>query len=688
MRRSPNARGLRARLEKVWNYERFGIPAHKGATYFFSRNTGLQNQSVIYATDSLEAEPKVLIDPNAMSAAGTVALTGLEPSHDGALVAYGVASAGSDWQEWKVREVATGKDRGDLLKWVKFSGASWSADNAGFYYGRFPEPGEGADLKAVNYHQKLYYHKLGTPQSEDRLVHERPDHKEWQFHGQVTDDGRYLIITVSKGTDDKYRILYQDLKAEGSRPVELVDNFDHEYTFIDNDGPVFWFKTDRDAPRGRVVAVDTAAPGPVGWKEVIPQAEATLTGVGLVGGQFLANYLKDAKSQVKAFDLTGRLVREVDLPGVGTAAGFDGERSDRETFYSFTTYTSPSTVYRYDVATGQSTVFRKPKVDFDPSRFETKQVFHTGNDGARIPMFLSHKKGLKLDGSNPTHLYGYGGFNIALTPSFHPENVVWMEMGGVFAVANLRGGGRVRRALAQGRHRRTQAERLRRLHRRGAMVDRQQVHVHAQVGDQRAFQRRPARGCLPDAAARPLRRDAAGRRGARHAPVPQVHDRLGVGGRLRLVGRPRPVSGTALVLAAAQDPAGDEIPADAHHHGRPRRSRGARAQLQVRRGPASRARRSRARAGPHRDLRRPRRGQADGEDHRGIGRPLGIPRQDPENDLTGRLSRERPGRGQAVAGRALAYRGPTTASISSWDVPVGGQDARVGHRERVAPGRS
>lgn len=437
----PARSAIRRRLTKLWDYEKFGVPSKEGGRYFYSRNTGLQNQGVIYTTGALDGEAKVLLDPNTLMADGTVALSGLEPSTDGERLAYGLASAGSDWQEWKVRDVATAKDLTDHLRWIKFSSASWTKDGQGFYYGRFPEPKASEDLKGANYHQKLYYHKLGTPQSEDRLVYERPDEKEWQFHGTVTDDGRYLVITVSKGTDNKYRILYQDLDAKGSKPVELIDNFDHEYAFIDNDGPVFWFKTDNDAPRGRVIAVDTRDPAPGKWREVIPQASETLQNVDLVGDRFLASYLKDAHTQVKVFDASGRFVSEVEFPGIGTASGFSGKRSDKETFYSFTSFTTPSTVYRYDVSSGESTVFRKPKVDFDPADYETKQVFYPSKDGTKIPMFISHKKGLKLDGKNPTYLYGYGGFNISLTPTFSASSLAWMELGGVYAVPNLRGGG-------------------------------------------------------------------------------------------------------------------------------------------------------------------------------------------------------------------------------------------------------
>jgi len=432
---------LKARLTQLWNYEKFGTPNKEGDRYFFSKNTGLQNQSVIYSAETLAADPRVLLDPNTLTADGTVALSGLEPNHDGSLVAYGLAAAGSDWVEWKVRDVRTGQDRADLLKWVKFSGASWTRDGKGFYYGRFPEPKPGDDLKGANYYQKLYHHRLGTPQAEDALVYERSDQKEWQFHGQVTDDGKYLVISVSKGTDRKNRVLFQELAAVDSKPVELIDNFDAEYSFVDNDGPVFWFKTNRDAPRGRLIAIDTGKPAADDWKELITQAAETLEDVDCVGGHFVASYLKDAHTQAKVFDLAGKFVREVDFPGLGTARGFSGKREDRETFYSYTSFTTPATVYHYDVATGRSEVFRKPKVNFDPAEYTTEQVFYASKDGTKIPMFLSYKNGLKRDGGNPTFLYGYGGFNIPSTPGFSPANLAWMELGGVYAVANLRGGG-------------------------------------------------------------------------------------------------------------------------------------------------------------------------------------------------------------------------------------------------------
>ena len=441
LERIPERPALRQRLTQLWNFERYGLPFREGGRYFFTRNDGLQNQSVLYVAEALEAPPRVLLDPNTLSPDGTVALSGLAVSRDGRRLAYGVAVAGSDWQEWRVREVDTGTDLPDVVRWVKFSVASWARDGSGFYYSRYDEPTEAQKLTRVNYYHKLYFHRLGTPQSEDVLVYHRPDQKEWGFQGHVTEDGRYLVITVTQGTDPKNRVFYKDLAAPDAPVVELLNDFDASYNFVDNDGPVFWFHTDLDAPRGRVIAIDTRRPERAHWRELIPEAAETIQTVSTVHQQFFVNYLKDARTQVKVFDLAGRPVREVELPGLGTAGGFGGKRADTETFYSFTSFTTPTVIYRYDAATGASTVFRQPRVAFDPAQYETRQVFYTSRDGTRVPMFISHKKGLRLNGRNPTLLYGYGGFNISLTPAFSVANLVWMEMGGIYAQPNLRGGG-------------------------------------------------------------------------------------------------------------------------------------------------------------------------------------------------------------------------------------------------------
>ncbi len=440
----PQRKAIQNRLTAMWNYERYGVPFKRGGRYFFNKNDGLQNQSPLYTTKSMSEEPKVLLDANLLASDGTVSLAGYDVTEDGKYMAYGLSASGSDWNEWKVRDIETGKDLEDLLKWVKFSGASWTHDGTGFFYSRYDEPKETTEsgkLKALNYYHKLCYHKLGTPQSADPIVYERKDEKEWEFSGNVTDDGRYLIITVSHGTERKNLVYYKDLQKPDAPVVELIKEWEAQYGLIDNDGPVFWFQTDRDAPRSRVVAIDITKPDKANWKEIIPQAEDALQSVSAVGNKFIATYLKDARSQVKVFELDGKPTREVTLPGLGSAGGFGGRRKDSETYYVFTSFVYPATIFRYDVAGGESTVLRKPKVDINPDLYETKQVFYNSKDGTKIPMFITSKKGIKLDGANPTYLYGYGGFDISITPSFSVSNAVWMEMGGLYAVANIRGGG-------------------------------------------------------------------------------------------------------------------------------------------------------------------------------------------------------------------------------------------------------
>jgi prolyl oligopeptidase len=438
----PEREAIRKRLTEAWNYERYRVPFQEGGRYFFSRNDGLQNQNVFYWQESLDAQPKVLLDPNKLSQDGTIALTRAEVSEDGKLVAYGLSSGGSDWEEWKVREVETGRDLPDHVRWVKFSGAAWSRDGKGFYYSRYAEPSEDTKLEDANYNQKLYYHRLGTAQSEDELVYQRPDNKELGFIARVTEDGRYLAIHIWQGTEVKNGFAYRDLSQPGSPVVQLLSDFDAQYGFIGNDGPVFWFQTNQNAPRNRVVAIDVRNPARENWREVIPQAAETLEGVSVLNDTFVTQYLKDAHSQVRMFSLDGKPLRELELPGIGSVQGFEGERKDTESFYGFVSFTNPGTIYRYDFKTGKSTIFRQPKIaGFNPNDYETRQVFYKSKDGTRVPMFITHKKGLKLDGNNPTYLYGYGGFASSMTPYFSLPQVVWMERGGVFATPSIRGGG-------------------------------------------------------------------------------------------------------------------------------------------------------------------------------------------------------------------------------------------------------
>ncbi|PYS67685.1 MAG: S9 family peptidase, partial [Acidobacteria bacterium] len=396
---------IKDRLTKLWNYEKYGVPFKEGNRYFYTRNSGLQNQSVLYTVSSLDGQPRQVLDPNTLSTDGTVALSGMQISNDGKLLAYSLSASGSDWQEWRVRDVDTGKDLSDHLTWVKFSGVSWLRDNSGFFYSRYDEPKSEA-LKATNYFQKVYFHKLGTPQTEDVLVYERPDQKDWLFGGSVTEDGNYLIIPIFQGTDSKTRVYYKDLRAKDSAVVKLLDDFDAAYNFVGNDGTRFWFQSDLQAPLGKIIEIDVTRPERANWKTLVSESKEALQTTTVVNHKFILNYLKDSYTQVRIHDTSGKLLTSIQLPGIGSADGFGGKTTDTETFYSFTGFTTPTTIFRYDAATGKSTVFRQPKVDFNSTDFETRQVFFKSKDGTRVPMFITYKKGIKLDGNNPTYLYG------------------------------------------------------------------------------------------------------------------------------------------------------------------------------------------------------------------------------------------------------------------------------------------
>ncbi len=437
----PQRLPIRDRMTKLFNFERFGTPFRAGGRYFFSRNNGLQNQSVWYWAATLEAQPVLLIDPNTFSADGTVSMSVPVPSEDGRTVAYQVSKSGSDWQEIRVHDVGTGKQLSDRIQWVKFSGIAWAKDGSGFYYSRFDAPKSGAALTQVNEFQKVYFHRLGSEQSDDSLVYERRDQPKWGMGATLSDDGAYLILTLSQGTDTRNRVFYRDLTTPQSSVVELLNDFDASYNWVGNEGPVFLFHTDLKAPRGRIIAIDSRKPQRADWKERVPQNEATLTSANLVGDRLVCDYLKDARSLIRLHRLDGTFEKEVSLPGIGSVAGFGGKRAETETFYSFTSFTVPGRIYRYDFRSGLSTLWRQPKVAFDPDAFETRQVWVTSKDGTKLPLFLTHKKGLKPDGKTPVLLYAYGGFNISLTPAFSVGNLVWLELGGIYAVPNLRGGG-------------------------------------------------------------------------------------------------------------------------------------------------------------------------------------------------------------------------------------------------------
>lgn len=436
----PGRERMHARLVELIDFERYTLPRRRGTRYFYSHNTGLQNQNAWYWTDGLEGEPKILLDPNAMSADGTVAISGLSISDDGRFAAYSIADAGSDWVKWYVRDVETGVDLHDVIEWSKFSTATWLKDSSGFFYEGYDAPDSEA-LKATNYYHKIFFHKLGTRQSEDTLIFHRPDDKELNLGAAVTDDGRYLLIYQSRGSSPNNELAVKDLEHLDAPVVAITSIADAIYSPIDNDETRFWIHTTLDAPNGRVVEVDLAQPEREHWKTVIAESKNNLDSVSMVNDTLIANYLADAQSIVELFTREGAPVERLQLPAIGTVAGFGGKRTEAETFFVFTNFTTPATIYRLDMKTLESAVYRQPKLKFDPEQYETKQIFYTSKDGTRVPMFVSHRRGLVLDGTNPTLLYGYGGFNVSLVPEFSSSNLLWMEMGGVYAQPSLRGGG-------------------------------------------------------------------------------------------------------------------------------------------------------------------------------------------------------------------------------------------------------
>ena len=436
----PGTDWFKAKIGQLLDYERYGIPKKAGDYYFYSHNSGLQNQSPLYVQRGLDGERRLLIDPNAWSGDAATALAGWSPSENGKLVAYQVQDGGSDWRIVRVMNVETGEPLEDELRWVKFSGISW-VGNEGFLYSRFPEPEEGQDFQSLNYDQKVYFHRIGTPQSEDELVYETPDFKERGHFAGVSSDGRWALISSSTGTDSRNELRYIDLNKRGEdgwRAYPLVTGFDDSWTPIDTIGDTAWFVTNKDAPRYRVVKV-TLDGGEPRWTELVAQTDQPIAGSSIVGDKLVLQYMKDATTRAAIYDLDGNKIDDIDLGELGTAGGFGGEPGDSETFYTFASFNRPGTIYRYDIATGETSVFAEPEVTFDPARYETRQVFYNSKDGTRVPMFIVKRR--DVSGAAPTLLYGYGGFDVSLTPGFSATRMAWLEAGGVFALANIRGGG-------------------------------------------------------------------------------------------------------------------------------------------------------------------------------------------------------------------------------------------------------
>ena len=482
----PERTAIRNRLTQVWNYAKYSVPDKEGDRLFYSENSGLLNQSLFYVKDG-DKPARVLIDPNGLSSDGTVALSVTAPSPNGKLLGYAVSTAGSDWQEIRIRDVENGRDAKDTLKWVKFSGISWTKDNKGFFYSGYDPQTSGNKLTNVVRNQRVYYHKVGTAQSEDPIVFDQRDKPDWLFQANVTDDGTFLVITVFQGTDSRTRLYYIFLENPkkpmiGNPVVRLIDDLESENPFVHNNGDYFLVRTNRRAAKGQLVQIDINNSEPTRWVTVIPEAKDALQSVDAAGGYLVTSYLQDARSSVRIYGMPnfddprrnrgtsgpgGRMqgparrdrapapstdrrmqsapgypfIQEIPLPTLGTVGEISAHPKDNEMFYSFQSYLSAPTIYRFDLKRKTNSVYKAPQVAIDATQFETRQVFYNSKDGTRVPMFITMKKGTVLDGSAPTILYAYGGFNISETPAFSPANMVWMEMGGIYAVANIRGGG-------------------------------------------------------------------------------------------------------------------------------------------------------------------------------------------------------------------------------------------------------
>lgn len=429
---------VRERLTSMWNYPRYGVPFKKGGKYFFFKNDGIQNQSVLYIQDSLQAEPRVFLDPNKLSEDGTTALGTYSVSKDGKYFAYAISKAGSDWNEIYVMETETGKQLADKLEWVKFSGISWREN--GFYYSRYDKPAGGGVLSSKNEYMKVYYHVVGDPQEKDVLVYENRNYPLRNYGITATEDGRYLVLGESESTSGN-SLYIKDLENPQAGFVKIAEGFRFDYSYISNQDGKFLILTNADAPKYRLIEVDLSTPAPENHRIIIPEREEVLVSAEVAGGRIVCEYMKDATNRLYVYTTEGSFVHEVNLPGPGTIAGFEGKKDENEAFFAFTSFTYPSTVFVYDILNNTSKVFFDSELDFDPAKYESKQVFYTSKDGTKVPMFIVHKAGLNLDGNNPVYLYGYGGFNVSLTPVFSVSRLLFIEQGGVFAMPNLRGGG-------------------------------------------------------------------------------------------------------------------------------------------------------------------------------------------------------------------------------------------------------
>ena len=541
----------RRRLTSLWDYEKLGLPRREGGQLFYSKNTGLQRQSVLYR-ETAAGQPLVVLDPNVLSPDGSLALMTAAASPDARYLAYAVSEGGADFFELRIREIDTGRDLPDRVRWVKMSETSWTKDGRGFFYSRYPAPGEGRALTAANTGHQLCYHRVGTDQAQDLLVYQRPDHPEWIFQAHVSEEGRYVLIISARGTETNKRVFFIDLgnpiRPRVTAPVTpLLDSGDANYGFVGVRGSSAYLTTNLDAPNYRVIAADLTSASRGRVKSVVPEAPEVIDGATfgmgsvLAGGHLVVNYLSDVKGRLRLFDLEGKAVGELPLPGIGAVSGLQGRDDTSEVFYTFSSYLAPTTVYRRDLKAGVTTAFHQPRTAFEPSRYETRQVFYPSKDGTRVPMFITARKGLTLDGSHPTVLYAYGGFGINVTPTFQPEVAAWLEQGGVYAVPNLRGGGE----FGEDWHKAGMLSKKQNVFddfiAAAEYLIREKITSSRTPRHPRVLQRWPARRRNHGAATRTICCRLSRRRRHGHAAVPQLHDRCVLDHGVRLGGRPRAV---------------------------------------------------------------------------------------------------------------------------------------------------
>ncbi len=524
----PGRAAIRQRLSALWNYERFGVPQKAGRNYFYSRNSGLQNQAVLYVRTGLNGKPRELIDPNGWAKDGATALSEWVPSHDGTRLAYGIQDGGTDWRTIRVLDVANSKPLNDEIKWAKFTNIAWAHDGSGIFYSRFAQPAKGEEFQSLNENQQVYFHKLGTAQAQDKLVYATPQRPLLNHTAEVSDDGAWLVIYSVEGTDERYEVTLLDLRKPAAQPFTLIAGLDNNWVLAGGKGDTLYFITNKGAPLQRIVAIDAAHPA-AAPREIVPQAQSTIASASLVGDALLVSYLVDAKSEVRRYALDGKAQGTVTLPGLGSVTGFSGEAGDPETFFSFASFNLPTAIFRYDSTTGAVTPFATPKVAFKPDDFTVEQRFYKSKDGTRVPMFLLYRKGLALTGGVPTLLYAYGGFNQSMTPGFNPANLAWAEMGGVYVLANIRGGGEYGKAWHDGGRLTHKQNVFDDFIRRGRVPDRRGHHYQGQAGDPRRLEWRAAGGRGGQPAAGSVRRGAAagGRDG--HAALQPLHRRALLG---------------------------------------------------------------------------------------------------------------------------------------------------------------